>query len=246
MKTKNWLFLIVLLVLSIAFPAFAQTNNPTELPGGPVPGTAPDNTGLLLMLIPLFVPIIVAIGKFFLPHVPGWVLPILAPAIGALIDWLASLAMGTGASPLAAALLGSAGVGLREIKDKAQKRIEEGDKAKPIPLPMLLLCGALAASSLVMFTACNTTQQRIAFNSIATVQTAVVGAYDQFTYQVATGRIGTNDVPRVSRQFNVFQAATLIALDGVEYNTNALAPPALQQASIDFVKLVQSLTPKNQ
>ena len=110
--------LVILGTLLVVLPVIAQTNEPvTPLPSGPF------DLSLLLSLIPLLVPIVVAVLKKLLPFVPGWALPILAPALGALIDWIGALATGHAANPIVAALLGSAGVGVREIYDQVKQKI---------------------------------------------------------------------------------------------------------------------------
>lgn len=111
--------LILLGFVLITFTVIAQTNVVTA----PVVQAA-SGTALLLTLIPLMVPGAVAAIKFFLPKVPTFLLPILAPAIGALIDWIGSLASGGPAHPIGAALLGSAGVGLREIYSQVTQQIK--------------------------------------------------------------------------------------------------------------------------
>lgn len=112
--------------------------------------------------------------------------------------------------------------------------------------PLLwLLCGFLSFGLVsVAVTGCSTSQQRIAFNSLATVQTTTVGAYDGYVSQVIAGRIATNDLPRVSQRFNEFQAAFRVALTTVEYNTNALAPQSLQVLSGDLLNLITTLSTK--
>lgn len=108
-----------MLVLSVmGFSVLAQTNNP-PVPGINVPGA--QNVGLLLVIIPVAVPFIVALGKFFIPKLPSWSLPILAPALGALIDYITAKTTGGTFSPVTSALLGSAGVGIREILDQIKK-----------------------------------------------------------------------------------------------------------------------------
>lgn len=121
MKTKLFLFALFAVTLS----ALAQSTNSS--PVTPSASTSPVST-LLLTIIPLLVPIVVAIGKSALPKVPTWLLPILAPALGALIDYLGSLATGGSANPIAAAILGSAGVGLREIVDQVKQRVVDGPR----------------------------------------------------------------------------------------------------------------------
>ena len=74
---------------------------------------------LSLVLIPVAVPVVIALVKYFLPSLPKVWLPILAPILGAAIDICATFSVGT--STLLGAALGSAGVGLREIKDQVGK-----------------------------------------------------------------------------------------------------------------------------
>lgn len=77
---------------------------------------------LILKLIPLIVPLLIASLKFIIPKIPGWALPIAAPALGALVDYIAALATDNAASPVLAALLGSAGVGIRELLDQIKQK----------------------------------------------------------------------------------------------------------------------------
>lgn len=120
------LIVYALAVLLFAVLAHAQgTNAPTLPPVAPAPTTSPV-LALMLTLIPVLVPLIIALGKFAVPKIPSWILPILAPAIGALIDYLTSLGVGGHASPIASALLGAAGVGVREIYDQVKGRVKDG------------------------------------------------------------------------------------------------------------------------
>tara|TARA_R110000868_G_scaffold329464_1_gene590306 strand:+ start:108 stop:458 length:351 start_codon:yes stop_codon:yes gene_type:complete len=105
---------VVLLVMFLGFTAWAETSTII---------TPTASTGLILTLIPLLVPLAVACIKFLLPKVPKALLPILAPAIGAGIDAVASYATGHQSNLIAAALLGSAGVGLREIFDQVKQQV---------------------------------------------------------------------------------------------------------------------------
>jgi hypothetical protein len=51
----------------------------------------------------------------------------------------------------------------------------------------------------------------------------------------------TNDLPRVAQKFDTFQAAFRVALDSVEFNTNALAPPNVTTLSGDLLNLINQL-----
>ena len=96
----------------------------------------------------------------------------------------------------------------------------------------------------VVFVGCKASQQRIAFNTLASIQTATVAAYDGYALGVVRKQIPTNDVPKVSQKFNLFQASWLVALDAVQYNTNALAPPSLEVISIDLLNLINKASKK--
>jgi len=151
-KTKQWSFVLYALLafacLGIS-TALAADSTVVTPPAGGTPGPALQLQSLFLLIIPVLVPLLIAFGKWAIPVVPAWALPIIAPALGALTDWLISLAAGTSASPAIGALLGSAGVGFREIKDQVQYRIKEG---KPT-VPLILLFGALSLG----LTGCTTT-----------------------------------------------------------------------------------------
>jgi hypothetical protein len=63
------------------------------------------------------------------------------------------------------------------------------------------------------FSGCRSTPQRISYNTLYSVQSVTVGAFDGYVAQVIKGNIPTNALPKVSQRFNVFQAAYLVALD---------------------------------
>lgn len=75
-------------------------------------------------IIPLIVPIVIAGVKALLPRVPVWVLPVLAPLLGAALDILSYYAgLVAASSPLLGAVLGGAGVAVREIQDQVRKTL---------------------------------------------------------------------------------------------------------------------------
>lgn len=89
----------------------------------PSPAVTSQSTGvaLAMIVIPLLVPILVAIAKYFMPKLPGWTLPILASLLGAVIDFISSKLGGPGVGPLLGLILGAAGVGAREILDQLKQ-----------------------------------------------------------------------------------------------------------------------------
>jgi hypothetical protein len=78
----------------------------------------------------------------------------------------------------------------------------------------------------------------IAYKTLYTVEKSTVAAYDGYTDSVIQGLTSTNGVPRVAKAFNTFQASYLIALDAVQFNTNAIAPPNLVTESGDVLNLI--------
>jgi hypothetical protein len=69
--------------------------------------------GLVVAIVPVLTPIVISLLKRFVEQIPAQYLPILAPVIGMLITGIAE---GFGIdSATTGAILGSAGVGVREI-----------------------------------------------------------------------------------------------------------------------------------
>lgn len=101
--------------------------------------------------------------------------------------------------------------------------------------PLLLLLAALAVAG------CTATQQRISYNTLFSVEHSVTAAVDAYDSAVISGAVPTNAVPLVSRGYNQFQASMLIALDAVQFNTNAIAPPSLVVEAQDLVNLITTI-----
>lgn len=91
---------------------------------------------------------------------------------------------------------------------------------------------------------CNTTQQKAAFNSISSVEQTVSSSYQAYVGLVVTGKIPTNDVPKVASALNHFQVATTLAVDLAQNNTNALAPHSLMVEAQDVINLINNITGK--
>lgn len=114
-KMNTILFGAFLLGSLLLLPAaIAADNTPTI--------TAPTNgfTSELLIqwLTPIIVPLVIAMKKKVMPQLPGWALPVLAPVLGILLDIINSATSTHQNNFLLAALLGLAGVGIREVKDQ--------------------------------------------------------------------------------------------------------------------------------
>lgn len=80
-----------------------------------------DATAWVQMLIPVLVPLLIAVGKLLVPRIPSWLLPIVAPILGGIVDAIGAFASGGATNTVLAMALGSAGVGLREIVDQMKK-----------------------------------------------------------------------------------------------------------------------------
>lgn len=96
----------------------------------------------------------------------------------------------------------------------------------------------LSLCAILVIVGCAT---QTAFKTIASVQATGMAANDSYQSLVIRGALPTNDVPRESKAFNDLQASVLIALDAVQFNSNALAPSSLVVEGQDFVNLVTSI-----
>lgn len=99
----------------------------------------------------------------------------------------------------------------------------------------------LSLSLIVLMVGCTTTQQQTTYKTLYTVEHLTVSTYDGYLDTVIKGQTTTNSVPQVSKAYNDFQAAYIIALDAAEYNTNALAPENLVVESQDIINLINTV-----
>lgn len=102
----------------------------------------------------------------------------------------------------------------------------------------IVIAICLFAVSGALVTGCNTSQQKVAYNTIYSVEKGVTASYDGYLDTVITGATPTNSVPTVSKAYNHFQGSVALALDAVQFNTNALAPTSLIQESTDVISLI--------
>lgn len=116
MKHTNLLRLLfaAFLGLFLANLAFAQA--PGATPPASLGGITADN--IVTWLTPIMAPLLIALTKKFVPSLPGFVLPILAPVFGVLLDLVNTYALHHSSNLLLAAVAGLAGVGIREVKDQ--------------------------------------------------------------------------------------------------------------------------------
>jgi hypothetical protein len=126
-RTSHSNLLLLLLVAAIAslwvgVASGGVSIDTTNGVANTTPGTeaATGKVSWVITLIPVVVPLVIAVIKFFLPKLPSAWLPILAPILGAAVDLVCGGTWGSGT--IMAAIAGSAGVGLREIVDQMKKR----------------------------------------------------------------------------------------------------------------------------
>lgn len=104
----------------------------------------------------------------------------------------------------------------------------------------------IAAASVLLIalclgiSACNTTQQRTAYTSIAVAETIATASVNSYFDLVIQGLVPTNDVPRISKSYNAFQQSAILAAAIAQNGTNAIAPSALIAEMSDLTNLVQS------
>ena len=82
------------------------------------------NQTLAITMVPVLVPILILLIKTAIPKIPTVLLPVLAivlPAVGDLTAYYAGLPNFGQGNPLMAAILGGAGVALREVVDQVKK-----------------------------------------------------------------------------------------------------------------------------
>ena len=122
---------------------------------------------------------------------------------------------------------------------------DKGEAGKILPMIALLLSLGLGLGAIgAISTGCTTNQQKIAYNTLYSVEKTTTAAYDSYIDTVIKGISTKDGVPRVSKAYNTFQASFLLALDAAQYNTNALAPAALMVESMDVINLINQVKGK--
>ena len=97
----------------------------------------------------------------------------------------------------------------------------------------------------VSITACNTTQQRLAYNTLGSLESTATAAVDGYFSATIKGIAATNGIPKVASAYNKFQADMRVAVDLAQNNTNALAGTNLVQEAADVISVVNQFYPAN-
>lgn len=115
------LILLVAVLFALLMPGLAMAQaNSVPAAGAPASAAPPSPW---VSLIPLAVPVLIMVLKMLIPNIPGVALPIIAPLLGAAADIVLHYAGASTLGPTWGAVLGSAGVGLREIYDQVKQSV---------------------------------------------------------------------------------------------------------------------------
>ena len=78
---------------------------------------------LIQMLTPVIVPLVLSLEAKITAKIPSWLKPIIATLIGVAVDTANHFITGHAFSPATGAILGAAGVGVREIVDQTKQQL---------------------------------------------------------------------------------------------------------------------------
>jgi hypothetical protein len=87
---------------------------------------------------------------------------------------------------------------------------------------------------LAFIVGCATTS-KVAYNTLASVQVATTGAYNGYLDLVVQGKLTTNSVPVVSKDYNLFQQIWTAAVYVAQFNTNSVVPQTVTDAAAKVV-----------
>lgn len=94
---------------------------------------------------------------------------------------------------------------------------------------------SLAAVLTVAFVVGCVSQSRTAYNTLASIQAVTTGAYGDYLNLVVKGKLPTNSVPTISKDYNTFQATWTAACMIAQWNTNSVAPQQVLDASANVI-----------
>lgn len=92
---------------------------------------------------------------------------------------------------------------------------------------------------------CQTPPDRIAYNTIGSVEDTATAAYDGYVGLVINHTLPTNDLPRASQTFNQVQGGVTLAATTAKNGTNALSPAYLTAELNDLLALLKTISNTN-
>lgn len=117
-------------------------------------------------------------------------------------------------------------------------------KIKKLLAASLVLLGVFSLTTLPLIPVmlavpgCTTSQQRVAYNSLYSVETSTTAAYDAYLHSVVLGKVTTNDVPQVTQAFNNFQLAMQAAVMVGQFNMTNAAPSNVTALASNVLSLI--------
>ena len=78
-------------------------------------------------------------------------------------------------------------------------------------------------------------QSKLLYNTLASVESVTTGAFNGYLNLSVTGKIPTNSVPTISRDYNNFQALWATAVAVAQFQTNTIAPGPVVTASSNLL-----------
>lgn len=194
---------------------------------------------LLTLGTPILTPIVIALVKSITDHVPAKWLPCVSMLIGALADGLVALTTGHQFAPGQGALLGLAGVGIREAIDQLKPKVT-------VEQVKLMVAGLF----LISFMACKTAPETVAYKTLGSIAISVQGAthayYDSRDHNPSKVSPELDSALkkaylRYQEAFNVAEAAERVALAGGS-KTSPETLAAVTNASAALLELVRQIT----
>lgn len=105
----------------------------------------------------------------------------------------------------------------------------------------LAIAFAVLLPAAAIFTACQSpSAQRTAFNTVYSVGKTVDAGYRSYLDLVVAGKVPTNGVPKIAREYDAFQSAFRAASLLVVLNTNAPAPAELITQAAAFAVEIEA------
>lgn len=115
---KSYIKFLLVYLFAAVFVTLAHA----QATGTPVTASFTAND-VVALLTPVVVPLIIAGMKLLMPKIPSWILPLIAPVLGVLINIIDQAVTSHAGNIWLAAALGLAGVGVREVVDQTKQTV---------------------------------------------------------------------------------------------------------------------------